>query len=122
MGRIVALLRGERVDLSPVELDMSRTPDFDRKVYVATRGIPAGETRTYGEIAKQIGWPEAARDVGAALGRNPFAIVVPCHRVTAANGKTGGFSARGGVKTKLRLLAIESGGGVGPLFEQIEQQ
>lgn len=121
MGRIVALLRGERVDMAPVALDMALTPDFDRAVYEAARRIPPGETRTYGEIAKEIGQPSAAREVGAALGRNPYAIVVPCHRVTAANGKTGGFSARGGAKTKLRLLAIESGGRVGPLFESLEQ-
>jgi methylated-DNA-[protein]-cysteine S-methyltransferase len=115
IGRIVALLRGERVDLSPVEVDMNAVPEFDREVYVAAREIPAGATRTYGEIAKRIGRPGAARDVGVALARNPFAIVVPCHRVVAANGKTGGFSAGGGVKTKLRLLAIE--GAAGPLFE-----
>jgi len=113
--RIVALLRGERVDLSTVPLDMRGIADFERDVYVAAREIPAGDTRTYGEIAKRLGRPEAARDVGVALARNPFAIVVPCHRVVAANGKTGGFSAGGGVGTKLKLLAIE--GGMGPLFD-----
>jgi len=113
--RIVALLRGERVDLSAVPLDMTGIDKFDRDVYVAAREIPAGDTRTYGEIAKRLGRPEAARDVGVALARNPFAIVVPCHRVVAANGKTGGFSAGGGVATKLKLLAIE--GGMGPLFD-----
>jgi methylated-DNA-[protein]-cysteine S-methyltransferase len=116
MGRIVALLRGERVDLTPVTLDTRGLPDFDRAVYVAAREIGPGATRTYGEIAKQIGHPNAAREVGIALARNPFAIIVPCHRVVAANGKTGGFSAGGGVKTKLKLLAIE--GGAGPLFDQ----
>jgi methylated-DNA-[protein]-cysteine S-methyltransferase len=116
IGRIVALLRGERVDLTPVRLDLDIVPEFDREVYVAARQIPPGATRTYGEIAKQIGSPHAARDVGVALARNPFAIVVPCHRVVQANGKTGGFSAPGGVKTKLKLLAIE--GGAGPLFDQ----
>lgn len=116
IGRIVALLRGERVDLNPVTLDLDAVPEFDREVYVAARTIPPGATRTYGEIATQIGQPTAARDVGVALARNPFAIIVPCHRVVAANGKTGGFSAPGGVKTKLKLLAIE--GGAGPLFDQ----
>jgi len=115
IARIVALLRGERVDLTAVSLDMDAVPDFDRDVYVAARAIPPGATLTYGEIAKRIGRPGAARKVGVALARNPFAIVVPCHRVVAANGKTGGFSAGGGVKAKLRLLAIE--GGAGPLFE-----
>ena len=113
--RIAALLRGARVDLTSVSLDMAGVPDFDREVYVAAREIPPGATLTYGEIAKRIGRPGAARDVGVALARNPFAIVVPCHRVVAANGKAGGFSAGGGVKSKLRLLAIE--GGAGPLFE-----
>jgi methylated-DNA-[protein]-cysteine S-methyltransferase len=114
IGRIVALLRGERVDLTPVVLDMTRVSDFDRRVYVAARSIPAGRTKTYGEIARLIGEPSAAREVGAALGRNPFAIIVPCHRVLAANGKAGGFSAAQGVKTKLELLNIE--GANGPLF------
>ncbi|HEX8944367.1 MAG TPA: methylated-DNA--[protein]-cysteine S-methyltransferase [Gemmatimonadaceae bacterium] len=115
IDRIVALLRGERVDLSSVSIDLGGIPEFDRDVYVAAREIPPGAMVTYGEIAKRIGRPGAARDVGVALARNPFAIVVPCHRVVAANGKTGGFSAGGGIKTKLRLLAIE--GGAGPLFE-----
>jgi methylated-DNA-[protein]-cysteine S-methyltransferase len=116
IGRIVALLRGERVDLTPVVLDMDRVPEFDRGVYLAAREIPPGETRTYGDIARQLGQPGTARDVGAALARNPFAIVVPCHRIVASRGKTGGFSAGGGVKTKLKLLAIERA--TGPLFEQ----
>jgi methylated-DNA-[protein]-cysteine S-methyltransferase len=116
IGRIVALLRGERVDLTPVVLDMDLVPEFDRRVYMAARAIPPGETRTYGEIARELGRPGAARDVAAALARNPFAIVVPCHRIVAANGKLGGFSAAGGVKTKLELLAIELD--AGPLFAQ----
>jgi len=113
--RIVALLRGERIDLTDVIVDMTSIPEFEREVYVAAREIPAGATKTYGEIAKRIGHPTQAREVGVALARNPFAIVVPCHRVVAANGKTGGFSAGGGIKTKLKLLGIE--GGAGPLFE-----
>jgi methylated-DNA-[protein]-cysteine S-methyltransferase len=113
--RIVGLLSGERIDLTSVAVDMDGLPEFDRDVYVAARAIPPGSTLTYGEIAKRIGRPGSARDVGAALGRNPFAIVVPCHRVVAANGKAGGFSGGRGVETKLRLLAIE--GGAGPLFE-----
>ncbi len=117
IGRIVALLRGERVDLTPVEVDMSAVSPFDRDVYRAAREIPAGATSTYGEIARRLGRPDAARDVGVALARNPFAIVVPCHRVVAANGKVGGFSAGSGVKTKLRLLAIEGGVGDAPLFQ-----
>lgn len=112
---IVALLRGERRDLSSVVLDMDALPTFHRRVYEAARTIPPGATRTYGELATSLGEPGAARAVGQALGQNPFPIVVPCHRVVAANGKTGGFSAKGGVTTKLRLLAIEMS--AGPLFE-----
>jgi methylated-DNA-[protein]-cysteine S-methyltransferase len=87
-------------------------------VYEVARTIPPGTTLSYGEIATRMGEPGAARDVGQALGQNPFAIIVPCHRVLAANGKVGGFSARGGVRTKLRLISSERAGGHGalPLF------
>jgi methylated-DNA-[protein]-cysteine S-methyltransferase len=115
---ITALLRGERTDLTSVPLDMERVPEFHRRVYEAARAIPPGSTRSYGEIAKQLGEPGSARAVGQALGRNPFAIVVPCHRVLAAGGRSGGFSATGGVTTKLRMLAIEGAraNGQGALF------
>src|SRR5215510_2461304 len=86
---------------------MERLEEFDRRVYEIARSIRAGETLSYGEIATRLGGRELARDVGQALGRNPFPIVVPCHRVLAAGGKAGGFSANGGVTTKLRLLSIE---------------
>jgi methylated-DNA-[protein]-cysteine S-methyltransferase len=105
---IVALLDGERRDLSDVALDVERvTAVFNRRVYAIARTIPPGRTLTYGEVATRLGEPGAAQAVGQALGQNPFPIVVPCHRVVAAGGKTGGFSANGGVTTKLRLLAIE---------------
>lgn len=104
---IQALMRGEKADLSAAPLDLSRTPPFHARVYEIARAIPPGETLTYGEIAEKLGDKLLARDVGQALGKNPWPIVVPCHRVTAAGGKPGGFSARGGVNTKLRLLAIE---------------
>ena len=115
---IIALLRGERVDLGGVALDMDGIPDFHRRVYEAARTIPPGSTRSYGEIATALGEPGSARAVGQALGRNPFAIVVPCHRVLAAGGRAGGFSATGGVDTKLRMLAIEGArpNGQGALF------
>jgi methylated-DNA-[protein]-cysteine S-methyltransferase len=102
-----ALLQGEPTDLGYVELDMRRVPEFDRQVYAIARGVPAGETISYGEIATRLGDRRLARDVGQALAHNPFPIVVPCHRVLAAGGKLGGFSARGGVATKQRLLEIE---------------
>lgn len=112
-----ALLAGEHVDLSDVGLDMTRVPAFARSVYDVARTIAPGETLTYGEIAERIGARGEARAVGQALGRNPYPIVVPCHRVVAAGGKTGGFSARGGVETKLRLLDVErTHAGVGRLF------
>lgn len=101
------LLAGQPADLTDVTLDLSRTPEFHARVYEIARAIPPGETLTYGEIAERLGDKLLARDVGQALGKNPWPIVVPCHRVTAAGGKLGGFSARGGVNTKLKLLAIE---------------
>jgi methylated-DNA-[protein]-cysteine S-methyltransferase len=104
---VVALLSGAAIDLSIVALDMAHVPAFDRRVYEVARAIPPGQTLTYGDVAARLGDPGAAREVGQALGRNPFAVIVPCHRVIAAGGKTGGFSATGGVTTKLRLLEIE---------------
>jgi methylated-DNA-[protein]-cysteine S-methyltransferase len=117
---LVALLDGEARDLSDVELDMRQVPPFHRRVYEAARAIPPGATLSYGEIAARLGEPGAARDVGWALGQNPFPLVVPCHRVVGAKGKLGGFSAHGGVKTKLRLLSIEGvqAPGTAPLFER----
>ena len=105
---IGALLRGEESDLSAISLDMEGVPPFHRRVYEAARSVPPGSTVSYGDVAAMVGSPGAARAVGQALGRNPFAVVVPCHRVLAAGGKVGGFSATGGVTTKLRLLSVES--------------
>jgi methylated-DNA-[protein]-cysteine S-methyltransferase len=104
---IVALIGGERTDLRGAILDDAGLPDLQRRVYAIARTIPAGSTLSYGEIAERLGDRRLARDVGEALGRNPFPIIVPCHRVMAAGGKMGGFSAPGGVRTKLRLLSIE---------------
>jgi methylated-DNA-[protein]-cysteine S-methyltransferase len=111
---IVALLRGERRDLSEAVLDCAAVPDFNRRVYAVARAIPAGSTLSYGEVAARLGDRNLARDVAQALGQNPFPIIVPCHRVMAAGGKTGGFSAPGGVRTKLRLLSIERAQPGGP--------
>jgi methylated-DNA-[protein]-cysteine S-methyltransferase len=104
---IIELLSGKPNDLSDVVLDLDGVPEFNRGVYEIARGIPPGKTMTYGDIAKRLGGVELSRDVGQALGRNPCPIVVPCHRVLAAGGKPGGFSANGGVATKLKMLAIE---------------
>lgn len=106
-AEIAALLSGEPRDLSHLPIDLSAVPAFNRKVYDVALAIPPGETLTYGEVAARIGEPGAARAVGVALGQNPFAPIVPCHRVLAAGGKTGGFSADGGVETKLKMLTIE---------------
>jgi methylated-DNA-[protein]-cysteine S-methyltransferase len=86
---------------------MDAVEPFEQRVYEVARTIPAGQTLTYGQIATRLGDRLLARDVGQALGRNQFPIVVPCHRVLAASGKLGGFSAPGGVATKQRLLEIE---------------
>lgn len=104
---MAALLEGTPDDLTDIELDMSDVPDFNRLVYDIARTIPPGKTTTYGEIAQRLGDRTLSRAVGQALGQNPFPIVVPCHRVLAANGKTGGFSANGGVTTKFKMLTIE---------------
>lgn len=129
--RIAALLEGTPDDLQDVPLDMAALPDFDRRVYAVARRIRPGATSTYGALARELGdgeasrpelaRPELAREVGQALGRNPFPLVVPCHRVLAAGGKVGGFSARGGIHLKRRLLAIESIHAEGPptLFDHL---
>lgn len=116
---IVALLQGERRDLSDAALDMDGVPAFHQRVYAVALAIPPGATLTYGEVAERLGDPGAARAVGQALGKNPFPIVVPCHRVLASGGRTGGFSAPGGVDTKFRILAIEKAGGGTGLFDDL---
>ncbi|MDD1622270.1 MAG: methylated-DNA--[protein]-cysteine S-methyltransferase [Methylococcaceae bacterium] len=100
-------LNGDPQDFQNVVLDLGKTGDFARQVYAAARAIPAGQTRTYGEIARALNRPNAARAVGQALGKNPITLIIPCHRVLAAGGKSGGFSAHGGLATKAKMLAIE---------------
>jgi methylated-DNA-[protein]-cysteine S-methyltransferase len=107
IDEIVALLEGSREDLTDIEVDWHGVPDFHRRVYELTRAVPPGKTITYGDIANQLGQPGSAQAVGQALGRNPFPIVIPCHRVLAAGHKDGGFSGAGGVATKRRMLVIE---------------
>jgi methylated-DNA-[protein]-cysteine S-methyltransferase len=107
IDRMVASLRGEADDLVDVPLDLDALPRFRRRVLEVVRTIPAGETLSYGEVAAAVGSPGAARAVGQALGRNPFPIVVPCHRVLAAGGRIGGFTAPGGVSVKAKMLAAE---------------
>lgn len=107
IAAIVALLEGAPRDLSTITLDMAGIPEFHQRIYAEARKIPPGSVLTYGEVARRAGEPGAARAVGQAMGRNPFAIIVPCHRVVAAGGAIGGFSARGGATMKQRILAIE---------------
>jgi methylated-DNA-[protein]-cysteine S-methyltransferase len=107
IAAVAALFDGEPDDLGAVVLDMERVPEFDRRVYDVARAIPPGSTLTYGEVAERVGERGSAQAVGQALGRNPFPIVVPCHRVLAADGTLRGFSAPGGIETKRRMLAIE---------------
>ena len=102
-------LAGEPVDFATVAVDLSGLDPFRRRLYETMRALEWGQTTTYGELARQLGstdW-EGARDVGEAMGRNPVPVVIPCHRVLAAGGKLGGFSAHGGAATKAKLLALE---------------
>lgn len=95
-------------ELAQIPVDLSAMPEFNRLVYETALKIQSGNTLTYGEVAKRIGFPNAAQAVGQALGRNPIALIVPCHRVIASSGKLGGFSAPGGGTMKQRLLEIEA--------------
>src|SRR5690242_13545896 len=117
---IVALLAGGSRNLQDIFIDDDGTTEFNRRVYAVTRAIPPGQTLTYGEVAERLGDKSLARAVGQALGENPCPIVMPCHRVLAADGKTGGFSAPGGIVTKLKLLTIEGAQPGGPtLFDDL---
>jgi methylated-DNA-[protein]-cysteine S-methyltransferase len=99
---------GEETDFSKFQLDLREQEPFFERVYAAARQIGWGRTTTYGALAKELGaGPEAARDVGQAMARNPVALIIPCHRVLAAGGKIGGFSAPGGASAKTRMLALE---------------
>jgi methylated-DNA-[protein]-cysteine S-methyltransferase len=114
---IAALLRGEPADLSDVPLDMSGIPYFNQRAYAFTRTIPRGETRSYGEVAASLRISGAVHSVAQALGRNPFVIIVPCHRVLDAGGHADKISAHGGVISKRRLLSIE--GAHGPISKTL---
>lgn len=107
IDRISALMAGARDDLSDLALDLRGIEAFHRRVYDVARTIAPGTTLTYGDVAERLGDRTLARSVGQALAANPFAIVVPCHRVLAADGKLGGFSASGGPDTKRRMLVLE---------------
>jgi methylated-DNA-[protein]-cysteine S-methyltransferase len=110
---IEAYAKGEDVDFSGVPVDLAGVDDFRLAIYAAARKLAFGETTTYGELAKRAGHAGLARETGAALGANPVPLVIPCHRILAAGGKIGGFSAPGGSATKEKMLAME-GVHVGP--------
>ncbi|MCR4267904.1 methylated-DNA--[protein]-cysteine S-methyltransferase [Nitratireductor sp. ZSWI3] len=99
---------GCREDFSKIPLDLTGIDPFRRSLYAAMRKLGYGETTTYGALCASVGFPSAARETGAAMGRNPMPLVIPCHRVLAAGGKLGGFSAPGGVATKQKMLALEN--------------
>jgi methylated-DNA-[protein]-cysteine S-methyltransferase len=111
IARVIADVRryflGERVEFSDAVLDLSGVSEFYRQIYEAALRVGWGETTTYGALAKAAGFPDAARAVGQAMGRNPIPLIIPCHRVLASGGKPGGFSAFGGTVTKDRMLALE---------------
>lgn len=108
LRQIQGYLAGERT-MFEVGIDWSGMTEFQRETLQATFAIPYGETRTYGEIAAQIGRPRAARAVGRAEATNPCALIIPCHRVVGADGKLHGYSGAQGLKTKAWLLAFEGG-------------
>jgi len=120
IGRLQRLLEGDHDAMLDVVIDYEGVPPFHQRVYEAARAIVPGRVKTYGELARDLGEPGASRAVGQALGHNPFAPLVPCHRILAAHGASGGFSAEGGARTKLRMLEIERAvlGSLGPgLFD-----
>ena len=120
VAAITTLLDGERTDLGFIRIDDSRIDPFDRRVYAAARTMPAGRVVSYADLAGRVGDVASAREVGQSLGRNPFPIIVPCHRIVASSGELGGFSAPGGTATKRRLLTIEDArrDGADDLFDQ----
>jgi methylated-DNA-[protein]-cysteine S-methyltransferase len=121
IAAVCRLLEGESVDLGFVDVDLDDVPAFERRIYDLLRAVRSGETITYGELASRAGNPGAARAVGAAMGRNPVPVIIPCHRVLAGGGRSGGFSAPGGVTTKFKLLQIEQACRSGPpqLFDDL---
>jgi len=108
IARVQRHLAGEPQDFADVRYDFTRVPEFVRAVLLVTLQVKSGTTATYGDIAQALGHlPGASRAVGAALGDNPWPLLIPCHRIVAASGKMTGFSGPGGVATKVRLLALE---------------
>lgn len=107
IAKIHRLLSGEQISFADTQFDWQQVSDFNHKIYHHILLLKCGETTTYGDVAKAIGQPKAAQAVGNALGQNPWPIIVPCHRILGRDGKTGGFSASGGIRTKQILLNLE---------------
>jgi len=107
VARILAYAEGANDNFADVALDLSRVPEVNRRIYEHIRELAWGETTTYGAIARWLGDVALSRAVGAAMGANPIPLIVPCHRVLAADGRTGGFSSPGGVRAKMEMLALE---------------
>jgi len=105
-----AYFNGRTVDFGSVSCDLPGENTFMGKVLRACRQVPYGQTVSYGELARRVGRPDAARAVASGMSKNPIPLVIPCHRVTYADGRLGGFSAPGGVAVKRRMLALEAGG------------
>jgi methylated-DNA-[protein]-cysteine S-methyltransferase len=105
--RIKRYAEGEKIDFTDVPLDLEGVQDFNRQAYAELLKIPYGETTTYGAIARTLGDVAMSRAVGQAMGQNPIPLIIPCHRVLGADGKTGGFSSPGGVTAKMKMLALE---------------
>jgi methylated-DNA-[protein]-cysteine S-methyltransferase len=120
---VVRYFAGERIDFAATPIDMGKQDPFFEQVYALVRKLKWGETTTYGAIAKALGaGPEYARDVGQAMAKNPLPLIVPCHRVTGAGGKIGGFSAPGGSMSKARMLELEGvATGASPAHEMDEK-
>ncbi|MCF6369316.1 methylated-DNA--[protein]-cysteine S-methyltransferase [Rhizobium halophilum] len=108
IGAVCRYFGGIPIEFSDLALDIADQDAFFRGIYSALRRVGWGKTTTYGDLAKELGaGPEAARRVGQAMANNPVPLIIPCHRVLAAGGKFGGFSASGGLETKMRMLELE---------------
>ncbi|WP_274426630.1 methylated-DNA--[protein]-cysteine S-methyltransferase [Chelativorans sp. YIM 93263] len=107
VAAVVRYFEGEREDFAQTPVDLDGTPPFHQAIYRAARRLAYGETTTYGALATEAGFPKSAQETGVALGRNPIPLIIPCHRILAAGGKLGGFSAPGGTATKQKMLGLE---------------